>query len=156
MDIKTKEKIKLLVKRIDTVEKRIHKIIIECAKSNNETLGFWTQKQKELRWEYDILKTIFYKIISFTTANEYWWKLNQQITRVKGLKSLKSRRVNFAEYKKELLHKREIKNLVDKSYNVFINSVNVGYKNKMNMLNNIQHAIIRKNRIDKAGLSDTE
>lgn len=146
MDRKTKGKVQLLLRKIDIVEKRIRNILKKCAISNNETLGFWAKEEKELKEEYNILKVIYHNIITYVVSYEYWKKLNQQIDRVKKLK--RGKKVNFIQYKKQLVHIRTIKNIINTAYNIFVNSVDIGFKNKINLLSKIQQSIIKVNRIE--------
>jgi hypothetical protein len=145
VDKLSRKKIDRLLDRIGIIEKRIRNLLKECAITNNETLGFWAQKQKELRWEYDSLKTVYAMILKYVITKEYWAKYNQQAKRIKKLKSIDVT-VN-SDNKKSLVHKRTIQTIFNNAYNNYVASIDMGYKKKMALLSNIQLAIIKVNRM---------
>ena len=145
MDKLSRKKIDKLLDRIGIIEKRIRNLFKKCAITNNETLGFWTQKQKELRWEYDSLKTVYAMILKYVITKEYWAKYNQQAKRIKKLKSIDV--IVNSDNKKSLVHKRTIQTIFNNAYNNYVASIDMGYKKKMALLNNIQLAIIKVNRM---------
>lgn len=148
----SRKKIDRLIYRIDIIEKRIRNLLKQCAMSNNETLGFWIEKQKELKWEYDALKVVFAMIIKYVITKEYWTKYNQEVKRIKNLKSI-NKNVN-KNFSKSLVHTRTIQNIFNNAYNTFVTSIDMGYKKKMSLLNKIQLAVIKVNRVEKAGLNE--
>jgi len=145
MDKYFKDKVNRLMNRINTVEKRIRNILKECAMSNDVTLTFWTQKQKELRWEYDILKAVYSMIIMHVISKEYWTKYNKEAKKIKNLKSVKA--VVKPAFRKSLVHTRTIKNIFNRAYNTFVIAIDTGYKKKMTLLNKIQMSVIKVNRL---------
>ena len=145
MDKLSRKKIDKLLDRIGIIEKRIRNLFKKCAITNNETLVFWTQKQKELRWEYDSLKIVYAMILKYVITKEYWAKYNQQAKRIKKLKSIDV--IVNSDNKKSLVHKRTIQTIFNNAYNNYVASIDMGYKKKMALLNNIQLAIIKVNRM---------
>jgi hypothetical protein len=145
VDKLSRKKIDKLLDRIGIIEKRIRNLLKECVITNNETLVFWTQKQKELRWEYDSLKTVYAMILKYVITKEYWAKYNQQAKRIKKLKSIDVT-VN-SDNKKSLVHKRTIQTIFNNAYNSYVASIDMGYKKKMALLSNIQLVIIKVNRM---------
>ena len=150
MDKLTKKKIKYLVYKINIVGKRIKNILKECAMSNDETISFWSGKEKELKNEYLVLKTIYGIVIRYVIEKEYWYKTKEQAERINKLKSINI--TVDSDYKKKLIHTRTIKNLANNAYNSFATALDTGYKKKIRLLSDIQQTIIAVNRL----VNDTE
>jgi hypothetical protein len=145
MDEATKKKIKVLMNRVESVQNRIDNILKECAKSNNETLLFWSGKEEELKKEYQVLKTVYSIIIKYIIENEYWKKAKSEVQRVNGLKSV-NKHIR-QDYKEKQIHTRTINILYQNAYNSFATAIDTGLKERVKLLNNIQQAVVKVNRV---------
>lgn len=146
MDKATKNRIKVLMNRVLTVQKRIESILLECAKSTSETLTYWTGKEEELKKQYQILKAVYGIIIKYVIENEYWKKARKEVARVNSLKSID---VHIdSGYKKRQIHIRTLHTLYTDAYNSFATAVDTSHKEQTKRLNKMQQAIIKVNRVD--------
>lgn len=142
----TKKKIRALMLRIASVEKNMNRIIRECVVENNETLLFWTGKEKELKEQYAILKAVYSIIVKYIIEHEYWAKAKEQVERINRLKSINI--MVDADYKKKRIHIRTINNLYQTAYNAFAVAIDTGFKKKMRLFSEIQQATIKVNRLE--------
>jgi uncharacterized membrane protein len=146
MDALSKKKISYLMTRIAKTENKMTNIMKECAMSNDETLLFWTGKEKELKEQYMIIKALYAMVLKYVINKEYWYKTRQQRNRINHLKSVD---INVSpEYKKKLIHTRTLQNRFKSAYDAFTTALDAGYKKKVRLLTNIQQAIIKVNRLD--------
>jgi hypothetical protein len=146
MDTLSKKKISYMMDQIGKTEKRMTKIMKECAMSNDETLLFWTGKEKELKEQYMIIKALYAMVLKYVINKEYWYKTRQQRNRINSLKSVD---INVTpEYKKKLIHTRTLQNRFKSAFGTFTTALDAGYKKKVRLLTDIQQAIIKVNKLD--------
>lgn len=148
MDAMTRKKIAYMMGRIGKIEKKMTDIMKECAMSNNETLIFWTGKEKELKEQYAIIKTLYSMVLKYVLNKEYWTKTKQQRNRINNLKSVDIQ--IDANYKKKFIHTRTLQNRFLRAFGTFTTALDAGYKKKVRLLTDIQQAIIQVNRLDTA------
>jgi hypothetical protein len=138
-------KMNTLLNKVSIIQKRIKNILKECVKSDSETLSFWTGKEKELKDEYNKLKYVYSIIAYYIIEREYNINIKEQSKRINNLKSVPIH-VN-KEFRKKNMHKKTINILCKNAYNKFVIALDTGYKKKIDLLSNIQQAIINVNKV---------
>lgn len=139
----------LLKKRTSKIEERLKKLIQEMATTDNETIGYWSGKQIQLRKEYELLRGLFGTAMYRTIPIEYQQQLRNEVARIKGLKFSGSRSVDFTAFLKSNQHKRSIKNALEESTSAFYIGLDRDYKSLTRLINNTQQTIIKENKINK-------
>jgi hypothetical protein len=147
MDIK--KQLKILENQISRIEGKLKLKINKIATTENETTGFYSKMQKELKQDYEDLRKLFSSKLAKTLPSAYYDSLKENITRLKSLKFNGNKKIDYTQFIKATSHKRIIKNLINEGAQSFYLGLDRDYKSLTRLLNATQQTLIKENKINK-------
>jgi hypothetical protein len=158
MTDKGQQRISLIVKFIGRVEDRIKKTVNDILLTSDTSIGFWSEKQKELRTHYEDLRKIFtyqtYKIM----PEEYKIQIKKEVARLKTLTIMRKKNFDYTAYQKELIHKRTVRSLLEEASALFSIGLERTEKIFIRLINQTQQTLIKEkqaNQIVQEGFQET-
>jgi hypothetical protein len=144
-----KKQLKILENQISRIEGKLKLKINKIATTENETIGFYSKMQRELKQDYEDLRKLFSSKLAKTLPIAYYDSLKENITRLKGLKFQGNRKIDYVQFIKSTSHKRIITSLINEGAQSFYMGLDRDYKSLTRLLNTTQQTLIKENKINK-------
>jgi hypothetical protein len=139
-----------LTDRLSKVADRIDWLIRHMAASADTSSAYWSQMNKEFRWNYEKARKIISEWANVTIPEQFNTALKEQIRRIKGRSLELPKQVDFSTFSRTHLNKQSLRSVLDETMAAFNTGLRSGEMTLRRLSSMTQQLNVTETQLNRA------